>query len=126
MPGTRRIAGSLAALAMLLAGVAEAKPQGAGVFFGIGGGSATYDQDRGDYDLIARDAFSGAGLPIVSLQSQLDDSDSTLAVFGGYRFNRYIAVEGGYLDLGEVTYSANATFLANFFSVVPGTVRVTA
>jgi OOP family OmpA-OmpF porin len=126
MRRTKRIAGSLVALTMLATGVAEAKPEGAGVFFGVGGGQSTYDQDRADYDFIARDAFFDAGLPIVSLQSDLDDSDSTLAVFGGYRFNRYIAVEGGYLNLGEVTYTGNATFRVGFFATAPGTVRVTA
>jgi OmpA-OmpF porin, OOP family len=126
MQGTTWIAGALGALALLAAGGAEAKPEGAGVFFGVGGGSATYDQDRSDYDFISRDAFASNGLPIVSLQSDLDDSDSTLAVFGGYRFNRYIAVEGGYLDLGEVTYTGNATFRVGFFATVPGTIKTTA
>jgi OmpA-OmpF porin, OOP family len=126
MRTTKRFMGSLAALAFLAAGIAEAKPQGAGVFFGIGGGSSTYDQDKGDFDLISRDAFGGAGLPIVSLQSELDDSDTTLSVFGGYRFTRYISVEAGYLDLGDLTYNGNATFRRNFFSIVPGSVRLTA
>src|SRR5512138_3771878 len=77
MRETKWIVRSLAALIFLAAGVAEAKPEGAGVFFGVGGGSSTYDQDRGDFDSIARNAFAGAGLPVVSLQSQLDDSDNT-------------------------------------------------
>jgi OmpA-OmpF porin, OOP family len=32
-----------------------------------------------------------------------DDKDSTWKLFGGYRFNRYFAVEGSYVDWGEVT-----------------------
>lgn len=125
MQRTPRTAGMFAALAMLAAGVAEAKPVGAGVFFGVGGGSSTYDQDKSDYDFITRDAFASNGAPVVSLQSSLDDSDTTLSVFGGYRFNRYIAVEGGYLDLGEVTYTGNATFRVGFFSTLPGTIKAT-
>jgi len=82
MDRTKRITGSLAALTILAAGVAEAKPLGAGVFFGVGGGSSTYDQDKSDYDFISRDAFSDAGLPIISLQSELDDSDSGWAGTG--------------------------------------------
>jgi OmpA-OmpF porin, OOP family len=120
------ITGSLAVLALSAAGIAEAKPQGAGAFFGIGGGSSTYDEDKSDFDFIARDAFAGAGLPIVSLQSELDDSDSMFSVFGGYRFNRYIAVEAGYIDLGDITYNGNGTFRRTFLSTVPGNIRLTA
>src|SRR5688572_29558516 len=35
-----------------------------------------------------------------------DDKDSTWKLFGGYRFNRYFAVEGSYVDWGEVTATA--------------------
>lgn len=34
-----------------------------------------------------------------------DDSDTAYRVFGGYRFNRNIAVEGGYTPLGEISSS---------------------
>src|SRR5688572_8622553 len=111
-------AGCLLAIATLVAGVAEAAPEGAGVFFGVSGGSITYDQDSRDYELVAREAFLESGLLITSLRSSFDDSDTTFAVFGGYRFNRYIAVEGGYLDLGEVTYSGTGTFRLNFFQTL--------
>jgi OOP family OmpA-OmpF porin len=36
-----------------------------------------------------------------------DDKDSTRKLFGGYRFNRYIAVEGSYIDWGEVTATSS-------------------
>jgi len=42
-------------------------------------------------------------------------SNTTLDVFGGYRFNRYIGMELSYMDFG--TYSLNATDLANGISV---------
>jgi OmpA-OmpF porin, OOP family len=32
-----------------------------------------------------------------------DDQDSAWKLFGGYRFNRYFAIEGSYVDWGEVT-----------------------
>jgi OOP family OmpA-OmpF porin len=32
-----------------------------------------------------------------------DDRDSGWKLFGGYRFNRYFALEGSYIDWGEVT-----------------------
>ncbi|MFC1524418.1 outer membrane beta-barrel protein [Thermodesulfobacteriota bacterium] len=33
----------------------------------------------------------------------LDDTDSSITLFGGYRFNRFLAVQGNFADLGEYT-----------------------
>jgi OmpA-OmpF porin, OOP family len=37
--------------------------------------------------------------------AQLDDSDTTYTVRGGYRFNPYLALEVGYYDLGKYAFS---------------------
>jgi OOP family OmpA-OmpF porin len=50
-----------------------------------------------------------------------DDKDTAWKVFGGYQFNRYFAVEGGYTNLGEATASApgvTVTDEATAFEVV--------
>ena len=31
-----------------------------------------------------------------------DDQDTGFKIFGGYKFNRYLAVEGGYVDFGKM------------------------
>lgn len=36
-----------------------------------------------------------------------DESDTSWKLLGGYRFNRYVAVEASYIDWGEVTASVN-------------------
>lgn len=41
-----------------------------------------------------------------------DDRDSGWKLFGGYRFNRYFALEGSYIDWGEVTASVGAVNVA--------------
>jgi OmpA-OmpF porin, OOP family len=41
-----------------------------------------------------------------------DDKDSGWKVFGGYRFNRYFALEGSYINWGEVTASVGAVNVA--------------
>ena len=41
-----------------------------------------------------------------------DDRDSGWKLFGGYRFNRYFALEGSYIDWGEVTASVGAANVA--------------
>jgi OOP family OmpA-OmpF porin len=37
------------------------------------------------------------------LTGKTDDGDASWGISAGYRFNRYIAIELGYLDLGEIT-----------------------
>lgn len=36
-----------------------------------------------------------------------DNRDAGFKVFGGYQFNRYLALEGGYFDLGQFSFTAN-------------------
>jgi OOP family OmpA-OmpF porin len=75
---------SACALLVLWAGAANADDQG--FYFGASGGLAKYegDEPQGLSDLIP------------------DDEASVWAVSGGYRINRYFAVEVGYLNLGTL------------------------
>jgi OOP family OmpA-OmpF porin len=41
-----------------------------------------------------------------------DDADTGFKFYGGYQMNRYFAVEGSYLDLGEVTASNSVTSIS--------------
>jgi OmpA-OmpF porin, OOP family len=45
--------------------------------------------------------------------SACDDKDSGWKVFGGYRFNRHFALEGSYIDWGEVTATVAGPPLTN-------------
>lgn len=52
----------------------------------------------------AADGFyvgGGAGQAFVDT-GQYDDEDVAQSLFGGYQFNRHLAVEGGNIDLGEI------------------------
>jgi OOP family OmpA-OmpF porin len=64
----------------------------------------------------AQNWYIGAGLGVGSLDrsgqeltglnnAQIDDTDTTYTVRGGYRFNPYLAVELGYYDLGTYAFS---------------------
>jgi len=46
----------------------------------------------------------GSGLATSSISN--DDRDTGYKIFGGYKFNRNFAVEGGYFDLGRFGFSA--------------------
>lgn len=47
-------------------------------------------------------------LTVESMTSTLDKSDSAFGFLAGYRFTPHFAVEGGYIDLGKVSYRATA------------------
>jgi OOP family OmpA-OmpF porin len=51
----------------------------------------------------------------VASGTTLDDTDSGWKAYLGYRFNRYLAAEAGYVDLGE------ASFSTTIVSAPPGT-----
>lgn len=58
------------------------------------------NENRGWY------AGAGDGAAKISMPNQsatLDDSDGSITLFGGFRFNRFLAVQGHYVNLGKFT-----------------------
>ncbi|MDH4095218.1 MAG: outer membrane beta-barrel protein [Betaproteobacteria bacterium] len=51
------------------------------------------------------DADTGNAVPALISSGSVDGSDSGIKLFGGFAFNRNIAVEMAFVDLGELTYS---------------------
>lgn len=74
---------AVAVLAVAFTSVHAAEPLERGGYIGGGIGTSVFDDDG---------AFSGF--------SQ-DDSDSTLILFGGYKFFEYLSVEGRYSNFGS-------------------------
>lgn len=74
---------SIVCLAACIAAPASAQvgAPGSGLYGGFGLGSADHD-------------IPGAA----------DNKDTAWKLFGGYQFNRNVAIEGGYVDLGQVTF----------------------
>jgi OmpA-OmpF porin, OOP family len=85
---------------------AEVQP---GFYLGISGGESSFDVDKSELDAAILTALRSSGLSVTSSASTLEDNDTTLSLFAGYHFNRYIAVEGGYLDLGAAQYRSTGT-----------------
>lgn len=50
-----------------------------------------------------------SNLGVTAFTSTADEKDNGYKLQVGYRFNPYVAVEGGYMDLGRYTYHAVAT-----------------
>lgn len=74
-----------------------------GGYFGIGAGVTMADMDGGAID---------ADLATLGLTTRttVDDQDFGFKVFGGYRFNRNIAIEGAYTNFGK--FSSHTDVLA--------------
>ena len=51
------------------------------------------------------DADRGNAVPALISSGSVDGSDNGIKLFGGFAFNRNIAVEMAFVDLGELTYS---------------------
>jgi OmpA-OmpF porin, OOP family len=83
------------AAAAAFAGAALAQSQESGAYVGLGIGQSK-----------AKDACSGTSFPGVS--SSCDDKDTAWRIFGGYQFNRYVAAEVAYTDLGKVKATASS------------------
>jgi hypothetical protein len=67
-----------------------------GWYMGIGyGGTAYYDDDMG------KDNYPN------EMGDLDDDTDSGVALYGGYKINNYVSIEASYRDYGEFTYEGS-------------------
>jgi len=100
---------------LVLAAIASPLAMAADPTWYLGGniGQSRPDLDEGR---IANQVL-GPGLAVTSSH---DDRDTGAKLFGGYRFHRNFAIEGGYFDLGKVGFSAT-TIPAGTFT---GSLRV--
>lgn len=92
---------AIAALAAMAAPAAQAQDTGWYAGGNVGRAGATIDDDR------IRGGLAGQGLVTNTIEDR--EHDTGYKVFGGYQFNRNLAVEGGYFDLGEFGYTARTT-----------------
>jgi opacity protein-like surface antigen len=78
-----------------------------GAFLKAGFGESTYDVSQDELDDVALFAFRSNGATVLDANSEFDDGGSAWSISGGYRFTRYIAVEGSYTDLGSAEYRSS-------------------
>jgi len=124
MAGQHRIAAALAAALGLMIGSTASAETPSGLYFSIAGGATSLDMggSRQDFDealaLPLAEAFLDAGLDVFDFESSLDDSGQAWGLQVGYRINRYVATEVGYVSLGEGLYEANMT-VSDGFETLP-------
>jgi len=98
MKFSKAAASSLMAFAALVSSITVAQESG-GYFGGnIGRAQADIDEEK------IVDDLASAGITQTSIDE--DERDTGYKLFGGYRFNKYWALEGGYFDLGEFSFTA--------------------
>ena len=90
---------SLIALAVMASAVAMADDSAWYLGANIGQSKASIDDARISNGLV------GAGATSISISD--DDRDQAYKIYGGYQFNRYFALEGGYFDLGRFGFRAD-------------------
>lgn len=91
------------ALLSVAATSASAQYQEPGFFYG--GVSAGEARAKVDEAGVANNLLGASG-PATGFSS--DEKDTGYKLFGGYQFNRNIALEGGYYDLGKTSFSSTA------------------
>jgi hypothetical protein len=112
MTGQHRVAAVLAAALGLMAANAASAETTTGLYFGITAGGTSIDtsgtkQDRDEAVAIPiAIELENLGFDVLGIESSLDDSDLGWGLQVGYRFNRYVAAEVGYVDLGKGLYEA--------------------
>jgi OmpA-OmpF porin, OOP family len=104
---------ALAAGALGLGVCGSAAAETEGFYFGISGGMAMVDiPSKAAFDEVfvpeLQSFIAASGLTALSVSSSLDDSDAAWGLYAGYRFNKYVAAEFGYVNLGEALYEAIA------------------
>lgn len=90
-------------LAALIAGLSASVQAADTGFYGY----LSAGQSQSDRKAEADRALTGAGA--TAFTSSIDDTDTAYKIQAGYRFNKNLAIEGGYAKLGEVAYSATIT-----------------
>ena len=107
---------AVAALAAM-AGAQAAEPTAdARWYLGVGAGQSR--AKNGDSTVTT--ALAGTGASVATITR--DENEFSYKLFAGYQYNRYLAFEGGYFNLGSYTFSATTTPAGTLSGAVKNTV----
>ncbi|MGH8235994.1 MAG: outer membrane beta-barrel protein [Steroidobacteraceae bacterium] len=101
---------------IVLAGSVGAGTAGAaqlGIYAGISYSMVDKDSNRSDYANEALAIYNGFGFTPQTTTASFDAKDSSYGFVVGWRLSEHIALEGGYMDLGDVSYRDRSTGLFN-------------
>jgi len=103
-------AARLVSLVALAAGSLSLSAQAAELGFYVAGsfGNTTKDIDKAAYDAFAQSVYADFDYQPTSTVSTFDDESHGYSFAAGYRLYSWLAVEGGYLQLGKQRYVAQS------------------
>jgi len=90
----------LAGLGLSLGTAAQAQDAPSYTYFGLSAGQSHSQLDEG----ASTNSVTGSSAGLQNFEHQ----DTAYKIFGGYQFNRSVAVEAGYFNLGKFGYSAGS------------------
>jgi hypothetical protein len=104
---------AIIAFIVLAGSVAFGSAQAAqlGIYAGISYAMVEKDSTRSAFENEALGIYDAFGFTPTSSSASLDARDSSYGFVVGWRLTEHIALEGGYLDLGEVVYKDRSTGL---------------
>jgi len=94
-----------------VAGVGTARAAQLGVYAGVGYAQVEKDSTRSVFEQEALTIYNGFGFEPETTTATFDSEDSSYGFVVGWRMSEHFALEGGYLDLGDVTYRDRSTGL---------------
>ena len=102
-------------------GFGSARAAQLGIYAGISYAMVEKDSNRAAFENEALRVYDAFGFTPTSTSASLDSKDSSYGFVVGWRLTEHIALEGGYLDLGDVVYkdrSAGVSFsLAEIYNI---------
>lgn len=113
----RQIRVALSAVAIACGAYTDAHAAQLGHYVGVAYGSTDKQDDRSTYDAFTFDVlYRGISFAADGHTVKFDTRDQGFAGFLGFRLNRYLAIEGIYIDSGKVEYRAQSSGTVQYFS----------
>ena len=98
--------------ALIITGTLTAQSAGAaerGFYVGVYYGQTDKASEEGPYVALANRNYQSFGFNPQSTEDSFDAKDVSYGFFGGFRISEHWAVEGGFMELGEVAYKDVST-----------------
>ena len=92
-------------------GTGTARAAQLGIYAGISYSMVDKDSNRSDYANEALAVYNAFGFTPLTSTASFDAKDSSYGFVVGWRLSEHIALEGGYMDLGDVSYRDRSTGL---------------
>jgi hypothetical protein len=86
-----------------------------GIYAGVSYALVEKESNRSDYEAEALAIYNAFGFTPQTTTGSFDSKDSSYGFVVGWRLTEHIALEGGYLDLGDVIYRDRSTGLSTGF-----------